>query len=80
MTSGRFGGTGGGSNHWTGRPVWAAGVNHARAVQRRGGDHGRDWCGLQWTTVRSTAMAWVLTLPAATLMSGSLYCVLRQVM
>jgi inorganic phosphate transporter, PiT family len=36
--------------------------------------------GLQWSTVRSMLMAWVLTLPAAILMSGSLYYLLRQVM
>jgi PiT family inorganic phosphate transporter len=36
--------------------------------------------GLQWSTVRSMIMAWVLTLPAAILMSGILYYVLRQVM
>ena len=29
--------------------------------------------GLQWSTVRSLALAWVLTLPAAIMMSGSLY-------
>jgi inorganic phosphate transporter, PiT family len=29
--------------------------------------------GLQWGTLRNLAMAWVLTLPAAILMSGSLY-------
>jgi PiT family inorganic phosphate transporter len=34
--------------------------------------------GLQWSTVRSIAMAWVLTLPAAMLLSGALYFVLRQ--
>jgi PiT family inorganic phosphate transporter len=36
--------------------------------------------GLQWGTVRSMILAWVLTLPAAILMSGSLYYVLRQLM
>jgi PiT family inorganic phosphate transporter len=36
--------------------------------------------GLQWGTVRSMIMAWVLTLPAAILMAGSLYFVLRQMM
>jgi PiT family inorganic phosphate transporter len=36
--------------------------------------------GLQWSTVKNMLMAWVLTLPAAILMSGSLYFVLRQVM
>ena len=29
--------------------------------------------GLQWATVRNIAMAWVLTLPAATVLSGVLY-------
>ncbi|MDD5577874.1 MAG: inorganic phosphate transporter [Methylobacter sp.] len=29
--------------------------------------------GLQWSTVRNLATAWVLTLPAAMLLSGSLY-------
>ena len=36
--------------------------------------------GLQWSTVRSLALAWVLTLPAAILMSGTLYVLLRSVM
>jgi PiT family inorganic phosphate transporter len=35
--------------------------------------------GLQWSTVRSIALAWVLTLPAAMLLSGTLYFLLRQV-
>ena len=34
--------------------------------------------GLQWSTVRSIAMAWVLTLPAAMGIAGGLYWVLRQ--
>ena len=34
--------------------------------------------GLQWSTVKSLAMAWVLTLPVAMLMSGSLYYTFRQ--
>ena len=34
--------------------------------------------GLQWSTVRSIAMAWVLTLPAAMAISGSIYFILRQ--
>ena len=29
--------------------------------------------GLQWATIRNLAMAWVLTLPAAVIVSGSLY-------
>jgi PiT family inorganic phosphate transporter len=35
--------------------------------------------GLQWSTVRSIALAWVLTLPAATLLAGVLYFLLRQI-
>ena len=35
--------------------------------------------GLQWGTVRSIALAWVLTLPAAAVLSGALYFTLRQV-
>jgi PiT family inorganic phosphate transporter len=34
--------------------------------------------GLQLSTLRNLAMAWVLTLPAAILLSGSLYWALRQ--
>jgi PiT family inorganic phosphate transporter len=34
--------------------------------------------GLQWSTVRSIAMAWVLTLPAAMAIAGVLYFILRQ--
>jgi PiT family inorganic phosphate transporter len=36
--------------------------------------------GLQWSTVRSIAMAWVLTLPAAIVLSGSIYCVFRSLL
>jgi PiT family inorganic phosphate transporter len=34
--------------------------------------------GLQMSTVRNLLMAWVLTLPAAILLSGSLYFVFRN--
>jgi PiT family inorganic phosphate transporter len=34
--------------------------------------------GLQWSTLRNLALAWVLTLPAAMLLSGGLYWVLRH--
>jgi PiT family inorganic phosphate transporter len=34
--------------------------------------------GLQWSTIRSIALAWVLTLPAAMMISGTLYYLLRQ--
>ena len=34
--------------------------------------------GLQWSTVRSIAMAWVMTLPAAITLAGCIYFVLRH--
>jgi PiT family inorganic phosphate transporter len=34
--------------------------------------------GLQWSTIRNLAMAWVLTLPAAMLLSASLYYLLSH--
>ena len=36
--------------------------------------------GLQWATVRNIAMAWVLTLPAAMLLSGLLYWIFATVL
>ena len=35
--------------------------------------------GLQWSTVRNMALAWVMTLPAAMIIAGSLFILLRQV-
>lgn len=35
--------------------------------------------GLQWSTLRNLAMAWVLTLPVAMVLSGGLYWVFRHV-
>jgi PiT family inorganic phosphate transporter len=34
--------------------------------------------GLQWGTIKNMALAWVLTLPAAMMIAGSLYVILRQ--
>ena len=34
--------------------------------------------GLQWSTVRSIALAWVITLPAAMMLSGGIYFLLRM--
>ncbi|HEY2661934.1 MAG TPA: inorganic phosphate transporter, partial [Caulobacteraceae bacterium] len=36
--------------------------------------------GLQWSTVRSIAMAWVLTLPAAIALAGGIYFILRHLL
>ena len=35
--------------------------------------------GLQWSTIRNLIMAWVLTLPAAILLSGSLYWLFNHI-
>jgi len=35
--------------------------------------------GLQWGTVRNLAMAWVMTLPASIILSGSLFWLFRQI-
>jgi inorganic phosphate transporter, PiT family len=35
--------------------------------------------GLQWSTLRAMALAWVMTLPAAMAIAGCLYVILRQV-
>ncbi len=35
--------------------------------------------GLQWGTLRNMALAWVMTLPAAMVIAGSLFVILRQV-
>jgi inorganic phosphate transporter, PiT family len=35
--------------------------------------------GMQWSTIRSIAMAWVLTLPVAMILSGTLFLIFRQI-
>jgi PiT family inorganic phosphate transporter len=35
--------------------------------------------GLQWATVRNLAMAWVLTLPASMILSGTLYWLFAKI-
>ncbi len=35
--------------------------------------------GLQWSTIRNMALAWVMTLPAAMLIAGGLYVIFRQI-
>ena len=34
--------------------------------------------GLQWATIKNMALAWIMTLPAAMLIAGTLYAILRQ--
>ena len=35
--------------------------------------------GLQWATIKNMALAWVMTLPAAMVIAGSLYVIFRQI-
>jgi PiT family inorganic phosphate transporter len=35
--------------------------------------------GMQWSTLGSIALAWVLTLPAAMLLSGTLFFIFRHI-
>jgi inorganic phosphate transporter, PiT family len=35
--------------------------------------------GLQWATIKNMALAWVLTLPAAMVIAGSLFAIFRQI-
>jgi inorganic phosphate transporter, PiT family len=35
--------------------------------------------GMQWSTIRSIALAWVLTLPAAMILAGVLFVIFRQI-
>ena len=35
--------------------------------------------GMQWSTLRNIALAWVLTLPIAMILSGTLYAIFRQI-
>jgi PiT family inorganic phosphate transporter len=35
--------------------------------------------GLQWSTMKNMALAWIMTLPAAMIISGSLYVIFRQI-
>jgi PiT family inorganic phosphate transporter len=36
--------------------------------------------GLQWSTVRSLAMAWILTLPASIVLAAGLFALFRRIM
>jgi inorganic phosphate transporter, PiT family len=43
-----------------------------------GGTMAANHSGLEWSTVRNIALAWVLTLPAAALLAGGLFCLFRR--
>jgi PiT family inorganic phosphate transporter len=43
-----------------------------------GGTMAANHSGLQWSTIRNLALAWVLTLPVSILLSGSLFWLFRS--
>jgi PiT family inorganic phosphate transporter len=45
-----------------------------------GGTMAANHSGLQWSTVRSLLMAWVLTLPSSIILAGSLFWLFRQIL
>jgi PiT family inorganic phosphate transporter len=45
-----------------------------------GGTMAANGSGLQWGTVRSLAMAWVLTLPSSIMLAASLFWLFRQLL
>jgi phosphate/sulfate permease len=60
-------------DHCRRRHVWIAGFNDPRAVVGDSRHHVGERLRLQLSTVRNIALAWVLTLPAAMVISGTLY-------
>ena len=78
LCPGRVGRNGRGADHRRGGTLRPAGLHHPYPVQRGGRHDGGQRSGLQWSTVRSIALAWVITLPAAMALAGGLYFILRQ--
>jgi PiT family inorganic phosphate transporter len=64
-----------GAADWFGLPVSTTHVLSSGIAGTMAANHS----GLQWGTVRNLLMAWVLTLPAAMMLSGFLFYFFRQV-
>jgi len=64
-----------GAADWFGLPVSTTHVLSSGIAGTMAANHS----GLQWSTVRNLAMAWVLTLPASMVLSGFLFWGFRQV-
>jgi PiT family inorganic phosphate transporter len=60
---------------WYGLPVSTTHVLSSGVAGTMAANHS----GLQWSTVRNLAMAWVLTLPASMVLSGFLFSIFRRV-
>ncbi len=63
-----------GAADWFGMPVSTTHVLSSGVAGTMAANHS----GLQWSTVRNLAMAWVLTLPASIVLSASLFWVFRN--
>jgi PiT family inorganic phosphate transporter len=63
-----------GAADWFGLPVSTTHVLSSGVAGTMAANH----TGLQWATVRNLLMAWVLTLPVAMLLSGTLFWVFRH--
>ena len=64
-----------GAADWFGMPVSTTHVLSSGVAGTMAANHS----GLQWSTVRNLAMAWVLTLPASILLAGFLFWLFRQI-
>jgi inorganic phosphate transporter, PiT family len=64
-----------GAADWFGMPVSTTHVLSSGVAGTMAANHS----GLQWSTVRNLAMAWVLTLPAAMVLAGFLFWTFRNV-
>jgi inorganic phosphate transporter, PiT family len=63
-----------GAADWFGLPVSTTHVLSSGIAGTMAANHS----GLQWSTVRNLAMAWVLTLPVSMMLAGSLFWVFRK--
>ncbi|HVN05985.1 MAG TPA: inorganic phosphate transporter [Bryobacteraceae bacterium] len=63
-----------GAADWFGMPVSTTHVLSSGIAGTMAANHS----GLQWSTVRNLAMAWVLTLPASIVLAGFLFWLFRQ--
>ena len=75
----RGGGNHGDGHHRRGGLVRPPGQHHARLSSGVAGTMAANKSGLQWSTVRNLAMAWVLTLPASIILSATLFWVFRSI-
>ena len=78
LRAGRLRRAGRHGHHLCRRQLRPAGQYHARAESGVAGTMAANRSGLQLSTIRNIAAAWVFTLPAAALLSGLLFWLFRQ--